>query len=336
MKIADRGAGLMHCVLGIDTSNYTTSVCAVAADSGKMVAEARQLLPVEKGDRGLRQSDAHFFHVRQLPEVMHRLMENIRCTGVYHTSWSAIGVTVRPRPFASSYMPVFHAGESFARVFAEGLSIPVVRSSHQEGHVAAAEYFLPKDTPSTFAAVHISGGTSDVMVVKRTRFGYNVDLVGEGSDLHAGQFVDRVGVALGLTFPAGPKLEQLARLADEKASFRIPTSVNGSSMSFSGPCSAALRAIQNGVEKSEIARAVEICIANSVIKAVSHAFLSHLDLTCAVIAGGVASNEWIRNRVLHRFHISQPDVQILFAPVAYSSDNALGIATIAHRFMVQV
>jgi N6-L-threonylcarbamoyladenine synthase len=325
----------MQCILGIDTSNYTTSVCAVAAKTGEMVAEARHLLPVEKGSRGLRQSDALFFHVRQLPVVMHRMMETIYTTGHRHVTWNAVGVTVRPRPFSSSYMPVFHAGESFAHVFAEALSIPVIHASHQEGHIAAAEYFLPKDTPESFAAVHISGGTSDMMVARRTRFGYHVDLVGEGLDLHAGQLVDRIGVLLGLPFPAGPQLEQLSQLMDETDTFRIPASVSGSSMSFSGPCSAAERAIRQGIGHAQIARAVEICIANSVIKAVVHTLSSHPELTCAVIAGGVAANERIRNRVLHRFHILRPDVQVLFAPVAYSSDNALGIATIAYRFMVQ-
>ncbi len=326
----------MRCILGIDTSNYTTSLCAVNKDSGEFIAEARKLLPVGKGNRGLRQSDALFFHVVQLPEVMYQLTENMRHAGLSDVTWAGVGVTVRPRPLSSSYMPVFRAGESFAHTFASSLSIPVVHASHQEGHIAAAEYFLPENMPVSFVAVHISGGTSDVMVVHRTRFGYKVNLIGEGSDLHAGQFVDRVGVALGLPFPAGPHLEKLASsVTDSESDVQISSSVNGSSMSFSGPCSSAERAIQKGQNTAQIARAVETCIAYSVVKAVSNTFVKHPQLKCAVIAGGVASNKWIRDKILHRFHILHKEVRILFAPPAYSSDNALGITTIAQHFMME-
>ncbi|MCF8563597.1 peptidase M22 [Alicyclobacillus tolerans] len=317
-------------VLGIDTSNYTTSLCAVSLEDGTVVAEARKLLPVEAGQRGLRQSDALFFHVQRLPQVMNDLMSQIRDQNL-HTSWAAVGVSVRPRPLSASYMPVFQAGSSFAHTFARSLSLPVLPVSHQEGHLAAAQHFLdmPKEAP--FVAVHISGGTSDVLVARPTRFGYAITPLGEGADLHAGQFIDRVGVALGGAFPAGPFLEQLAKSARAQPEFRLTSSATGTSLSFSGPCSAALRAIEAGVPGPDVAFAVQQCVANSVAKAVANACVRVPEAKYCVIAGGVAANAHIRERTSHRLAKAAPNLEVLYAPPRFSSDNALGPAALARK-----
>lgn len=321
----------MPCILGIDTSNYTTSLAVVDVATGELLAEHRMLLPVQTGERGLRQSDALFFHVQQLPTVMMHIRAKLQHKLDVPIIWRGVGVSVRPRPLGQSYMPVFSSGESLAYSFAQANLLPVVRTSHQEGHLAAAEHFLPYfNSNEPFLAVHLSGGTSDVMWAQRTRFGYRIDLFGEGSDLHAGQFVDRVGVALGLPFPAGPHLEALAKSVAD-GPYRLPSQVSGARMSFSGPCSAALRAIGQGVSAASIARAVEAVIANSVVKALLHGHGRH-PVTQCVIAGGVASNAWIRERILHRMNILTPNLCIHFAPIEFSADNALGVAKIARDF----
>jgi N6-L-threonylcarbamoyladenine synthase len=315
-------------ILGIDTSNYTTSLCAVD-DTGALIAEARRLLPVAPGQRGLRQSEALFLHVLHLPVLMAELRGAIWRAGIQAWSWAGVGVSVRPRPWCTSYMPVFHAGESFAAGFAQATGIPMVRTSHQEGHLAAAAAFTHGDD-EPFIAVHLSGGTSDVVWARPTPWGYAVEMIGEGADLHAGQFVDRVGVAMGLPFPAGPALERLATQVTS-SSFRLASSVRGAQMSFSGPCSAALRAIEQGVPGPDIAFAVQACIANSLVKAISYAALQYPSARRVLVAGGVASNQWIRNRVIRRLGVVHPGLRIDFAPAPYASDNALGVARIAAR-----
>src|SRR5690606_560499 len=98
---------------------------------------------------------------------------------------------------------------------------------------------------------HLSGGTSEILA---TRWGSKrrITVLGSTRDINAGQFVDRVGVALGLDFPAGPQLEELAKNA--RGEVRLATSVAGCNMSFSGPLSAALR-LAGEVEHRELARA---------------------------------------------------------------------------------
>jgi len=326
----------MELVLGIDTSNYTTSLCAVAADTGKLVSEARQLLPVKPGQRGLRQSDALFFHVQQLPVVMDRLVSGIRVQGKSPIRWKAVGVSVRPRPFSESYMPVFSAGQSFADAFGRALGVSVLRTSHQEGHLAAASHFLAMDVVDSFIGIHLSGGTSDVVLAKATRFGYAIHPVAQGADLHAGQFVDRVGVALGLPFPTGPHLERLAAsVTEELVTLRFPSRLVQGMLSFSGPCTAALKAIHEGEARAHVALAVQTSIANAVAKAAVHALRIHSDVKDCVIAGGVAANQYIRERVRHRLRMEVPAVSVWFAPPDYSSDNALGVAKIAWNFFLK-
>ncbi len=321
----------MEYVLGIDTSNYTTSVAAVSM-AGEMLADARQLLPVAQGKRGLRQSDALFFHVQHLPQLFAQVRGHLPVTA----RLCGIGASVHPRPFSASYMPVFRAAESFAEVLGQSVRVPVIRTSHQEGHVQAAIETLDGVAPAagtSFFALHLSGGTTDLMIAEETRFGYRINLIAEDPDLHVGQFVDRVGVALTLPFPAGPHLERLAATSVEEA-VHIPTAVKGLAMSFSGPCSAALRMIERGAEPAAVAQGVQNCIVRSLVKVLANAAEMAPAIRQIIAAGGVASNQFIREQVRHQLKQACPTLEICFADRRYASDNAVGVAGIARRFLL--
>ena len=102
--------------LGVDTSNYTTSL-ALSRD-GEIVRNLKKLLDVKEGQRGLRQSDAVFHHTRQLPEVLSMLGDKIDGAKV-------IGVSERPRDAKDSYMPCFLVGIGAAQMLAQALGVPV-------------------------------------------------------------------------------------------------------------------------------------------------------------------------------------------------------------------
>ena len=106
----------MGCVLGLDTSNYTTSAAWFDGETGE---NAGKLLEVPQGSLGLRQSEALFQHVKRLPEIVERL-------NALHlpSPLSAVGASTRPREVEGSYMPCFLAGESQARVLATTMAIP--------------------------------------------------------------------------------------------------------------------------------------------------------------------------------------------------------------------
>ena len=296
-------------IIGVDTSCYTTSL-AVFDPAGRLLCEKRRLLPVEKGLCGLRQSEALFCHVKQLPELTEELAAELGPLAP-----RAVCVSSRPRPAEGSYMPVFLAGLGLARSLAAFSGAPLYQTSHQEGHIAAALWSAGLDWQEPFLALHLSGGTGEILRVSPRPAGYDIETVGD-TDLPPGQFVDRVGVALGLSFPAGPELEKLAEQATD-TDFRLSGSVRGTHISFSGPESAAERAIASGVEPASVAAAVLDNIAKSLAKAIAAA-REQTGCQKVLLAGGVAANRRIRKK------LAAPDV--CFAAPKYAGDNACGVA----------
>jgi N6-L-threonylcarbamoyladenine synthase len=197
-------------VLGIDTSNYKTSAALVSAE-GRVLCDRRRFLDVPEKERGLRQQNALFQHVLHLPELLEDLFSE---SGVTSGDILAVSVSTRPRPVEGSYMPVFLAGEGTARSLAAALHVPLIRTSHQEGHIRAAAQSSGMEIPERMISFHFSGGTTEAVLLdqtkrKRQEAGW-YQKVGGTEDLAAGQVLDRIGVQLGFPFPCGQYLDQLA------------------------------------------------------------------------------------------------------------------------------
>ena len=198
---------MKKCFVGFDTSNYTTSV-AICDEDGKVLANLKRPLPVAEGQRGLRQSDAVFAHIKNLPELSRELAESL-CG--YEPI--AVGVSSKPRDAEGSYMPCFLSGVAAANSFAAARGIPLYEFSHQSGHIAAALYSAGKLDllgSTRFTAFHVSGGTTEVLLVSTDNGKISEELVAYTADINAGQAIDRVGVEMGLKFPCGAELERLA------------------------------------------------------------------------------------------------------------------------------
>jgi N6-L-threonylcarbamoyladenine synthase len=303
-------------ILALDTSCYTTSL-AVLDNDGRLLADKRRLLPVKQGFKGLRQSDALFQHMRAMPGLLEEAL-----AGFSQLKIRAVAAANRPRPRQGSYMPVFLAGEEAARLLSLAWACPCHYFSHQEGHIAAALWSLGLKWQEPFLAALLSGGTSEILLVLPKEDGFDIEIAG-GCDLPAGQFIDRVGVALGLPCPAGPALEQLA-LSAPPAALRLKGSVRGAQMSFSGPESAAQRLIAQGVDAAALAQAVLGNIGQGVSQALQAAAAAH-NCNRLLITGGVAANSLIRAQV----EANTGSLSVHFAPPAYAGDNAVGIAVLA-------
>lgn len=303
-------------VLGIDTSAYTTSVAVLTLD-GKRVSDRRIVLSVPPGRRGLRQSEAVFQHVNNLPQVLEQAAGDAGGTFV------AVGASVAPRSHPDSYMPVFRAGESAARSLAAWHGVPFVPVSHQDGHIWAGLWSArPAGTESAVASddslaepsdaiawadvddvivLHASGGTTELFRARRphrhingadgttTRPGgaperssarWDVELLSASEDLYAGQFIDRSGVRLGLPFPAGAHLERLAAEGDPAVA-PLPVAVRGERLSFSGPDTAAQRLVDARVPGEHVAASVQRCLADSLAMWAKNVLSSRPDLRVA-------------------------------------------------------
>ena len=302
-------------VIGIDTSNYTTSL-ALASEHGEILANLKMPLPVKEGGRGLRQSEAVFAHVKNLPQLMPRLREAIGEMTV-----QAVGVSVRPRDAADSYMPCFLTGEVAAESFAAAASVPVHRFSHQNGHLMAALYSSGATKAlagRTFGAFHVSGGTTELLLVKPNGTDFTVQLLGGSVDLHAGQAVDRIGVALGLSFPCGPALEQLAATNTARVP-RPRISVREGTCNLSGLENLALELYKKSGDKALTAAFVLRFLSETLGKMAEWLREQHGELPI-LFSGGVMSNRIIAAELTERLG------NVYFAEPAFSADNAAGIA----------
>ncbi len=297
--------------IAFDTSNYTTSV-AVLKD-GTLYSE-RRILPVKKGERGLRQSDAVFLHTKALHEITDIVMN--RCGGA---DIAAVGYSDRPRNVDGSYMPCFLVGENAAKTLASVLGVHAYAFSHQEGHIRAGVYSCgaPEAFNGDFLFFHVSGGTTELLHVTPKGAGYCAGIVAETGDISVGQLVDRTGVLLGTGFPAGGELEAAAKSfnGEPDADLRIKPVLRGGTLNLSGFENKVKSAIEKGVPKEEIAFAVLRFSADALMAATEYAKEKYGDMPI-LFAGGVMRNEYIRSRL-------EAD-KSFFASIEFSSDNAAG------------
>ena len=302
------------CVIGFDTSNYTTSISQFNGISG---VNCSKLLPVKQGELGLRQSDAVFAHTKSLPELSGRLISDVNINRI-----TAVGVSTRPRAVEGSYMPCFMVGFSHAKMLAEALHTPLIEVSHQQGHIAASLYGANRldllDQPHL--AWHLSGGTTELLLVEPDGKNVRCSIIGGTTDISAGQLIDRTGQLLDLPFPSGKHLDIASKEATCEDVFRVKCN----EMTFS------LSGVQNKVEKfySDTSSATETaayalrCVCQAVLTATEQARKKYPGLE-VVFSGGVASNTMLRN-------VMQP-MRAIFPDPQFATDNAMGVAVLTFR-----
>lgn len=306
----------MRAVLGIDTSCYTTSAALVTV-SGRLIASSRRLLTVDAGERGLMQSEGLFQHVKNLPDMIADVMEKAPQAEI-----AAVCASTRPRPAQDSYMPVFRAGESQARAAAALLRVPFYPVSHQEGHVRAAMVDSNIDAKQPFLALHLSGGTTEILLCEQGR----LTLLGGSLDLHAGQLVDRTGVRMQLPFPAGPSLEKLAMAGKDGVRGLIGVSIKGVDCCMSGAENKIVRWMQEGeMTQQEIAAEVFDFLSRTIERQIEAA-CEKTGCRQALLAGGVASSTLLREMLEKRAKKRRLNCRLCFARPELSGDNAVGVA----------
>ena len=301
------------CVIGFDTSNYTTSIAYYDGVGGE---NCSRLLPVKQGELGLRQSDAVFAHIKSLPELSGRLFSHVDQTKI-----TAIGVSTRPRAVEGSYMPCFMVGYSHAKLLSDSLGVPLFEVSHQQGHVAASLWSAGRldlmDEPHL--AWHLSGGTTELLLVEPEGKNVRCTRIGGTTDISAGQLIDRTGQLLELPFPSGKHLDALSQQSGSKDLFRVKCP----RMEFS------LSGVQNKVQQyhethsaADTAAYALRCVCHGVYQATDNALKEYPNLP-VVFSGGVASNSMLRSFVA--------PLHCVFAQPQFSTDNAMGVAVLAAR-----
>lgn len=317
-------------VLGVDTSNYTTSL-AIIDKKGMILIDSRVSLFVKHGERGLRQSQALFQHMENLPDMVLDLFNRFNRERI-----GAVAASGKPRPVEGSYMPVFKAGVNYGKIMAASLGVPFFEFSHQEGHLEAIRHDSCISDTSEFVAYHLSGGTTEILHIDKDTY----RIIGGSRDLAFGQVLDRVGVSLGFQFPAGSELDKIAvKIRERMYSLnnkalrlkKIP--IDGFEINLSGLETQCQREILKGAEPDILIYELFSIIADCLCR-LTEKIISQTGCSNVLYTGGVSASNFVRDQIEHYFS-GQP-VRVIFGNPSLSSDNAVGIAYLGGKKLWQL
>ena len=305
--------------LGIDTSNYASSIAVIDYEKNEVLLNEKQFLPVKQGECGLRQQDAVFSHIKNLIDMLELVHNKFDLSRV-----QAVGVSVKPTNEEGSYMPCFLVGKLLSQMVKAVKDIPVIQTTHQDGHLNSALFSLNNESlySQKIIVFHVSGGTTDMILVDN---GNIVETVGSSNDLFAGQAVDRLGVKLGFPFPAGVYVSQLAQQCSETIKPKV--SVKGLSCNLSGLQNQCEKLIADGRENAYVCKYCLSFIARTLIKMAENARKEFGNLPI-VFVGGVMSSGTIKEIVQENMD------NTYFVQPVFSSDNAIGTAAVAARKVI--
>ena len=303
--------------LGIDTSNYKTSA-AVVNETGEILFNHQQLLKVKQGERGLRQSEALFQHVQNLPAVM----ETVFAQGGIREQIGCISVSTRPRPLEGSYMPVFTAGQGYARSLAAALGVPLYEVSHQEGHIEAIRHYSELKDANPLICFHFSGGTTEAILVD----GSKSEIVGGSRDLAYGQVLDRIGVAMGMAFPAGEAMDRIAENGRKHLSIFTKIKVQDGYVNLSGIETQGQRMFADYPQEEVLDDLFEKLSAS--VLEMTLQLSEKYNIKNFIYAGGVSCSQYMRQYLMNRL---TGKLNIAFGRSELSSDNAVGVALLGGK-----
>ncbi|MDO4544824.1 MAG: hypothetical protein Q4C25_01580 [Bacillota bacterium] len=329
------------CVLGIDTSNYKTSVAVVSEDK-RIIYDHREFLKVKQGEKGLRQSDALFQHVKALPALIEGALG--ACKGAegegelpadgtkpHDLKIAAVAYSSRPRPVEGSYMPVFLAGESFARTLAAAKDVPLFAFSHQEGHIEAVKAFSPLEHEKDVLVCHFSGGTCELLKTHVKDGTYHIEIIGGSKDISFGQVLDRAGVMMGLDFPAGESLDKLALSANGRTSHLTSVKVKDGRLNLSGLDTQIKRRLEAGMtagEEADFIREIFEIMTKAMAEMIGQGS-KNTGIKDIIMAGGVSSSLFIKENLTAL--LKADGIHAIFDTAGLSQDNAVGTALLGGK-----
>ena len=304
-------------IIGIDTSCYTTSIAAISLDK-EILFNKKIMLKVGKGVKGLRQSDMVFQHVNNIgiiSEEIKNLKQEFNIVGICASK--------KPRPVDNSYMPAFTVGYNFAQMFSSLNQISLYDTTHQENHIEASLYKTNFNSDK-FISVHMSGGTTEILLVTKNKFDFKVHKIGGTNDVSFGQLIDRLGVNLGYDFPCGKYIDDNAINCKDKIENGLKTSVKVGYMNLSG-LENQINKYKDTYDKFYTSKLLMDAIVRNLQKSLIY-LCERENIKEVVFAGGVASSEYIRKNISNK--LKRENIKCYFNDREYSTDNAVGCALI--------
>ncbi len=263
-------------VLGIESTAHTASVGLVNDDATILAVASDMYRPVQGG---IHPREAANHHVRVFPGLVERAL---RDAGVRAREIEAVAFAQGP-----GLGPCLRAGATVARTLSLLWDRPLVPVNHCVAHLEIARALSGLDDP---LLLYTSGGNTQVIAYGGGRY----RVLGETLDIGVGNFLDKLWIELGGTFPGGPALEAEAKQGAEL--LPLPYSVHGMDVAFSGILTAALAHRAKGAKRPDLAYSVETT-SYAMLTEITERALAHRRKEAVVLGGGVACNERLRTMV---------------------------------------
>ena len=308
-------------VLGIETSCDETGIAIYDGSSNKIISEKLFSQAAKHADfGGVVPELASRDHVKKLIPL---LSETIKESGINADALDGIAYTAGP-----GLRGPLLTGAALAQALGLGWGIPCIGVHHMEAHLLIN--LLEDPAPSfPFLTLLISGG--HCLIIRANNFG-EYKVLGQSRDDAVGEAFDKVAKLLNLGYPGGPKIEELATRGDPNA-FNLPRPMTKEShldFSFSGLKTAVLYAFRSEKNpsdtfKADLAASFQEAVADTLFlksqKAIAQNGLDQL-----VIGGGVASNKYIRKKLIEGLKGNK----IFFPPINRCTDNGAMVAVTGH------
>ncbi len=294
-------------VLGIESTAHTASV-GLVDERAEVLAVASDMYRPPHG--GIHPREAANHHVERLPELVRHALEQAK---IRPSEVDAVAFAQGP-----GLGPCLRAGATVARMLALAWDRPLVPVNHCVAHVEIARILSGLDDP---LLLYASGGNTQVIAHARGRY----RVLGETLDIGIGNFLDKLWIELGGTFPGGPALEKEA--LEGRELLPLPYSVHGMDVAFSGILTATLALSAKGARRPDLAYSVEVT-AYSMLTEITERALAHRGRDAVVLGGGVACNERLRTMV--RTMAEGRNGTMFAPPRALCVDNGAMIAWTGH------
>ena len=217
-------------------------------------------------------------------------------------------------------------GMAAAKAFAWAHGLPLIPVNHMAGHLMAAREVQELEYP--LLALLVSGGHTELVYVSEPG---NYKIVGETRDDAVGEAYDKVGRVMGLTYPAGREIDELAHKGKDVYDFpRAMIKEDHLEFSFSGLKSAFINLHHNAEQKGDVLIKEDLCASFQaavldILLAKTKKALERYPVKTLVVAGGVAANQGLRERLAEEI----TDVGVVIPPLRFCGDNAGMIALAA-------
>lgn len=309
-------------ILAIESSCDETSVAVISEDNTLQSNIVASQILSHRRFGGVVPEVASRHHVEQITICMEEALTE---AGITTADLKGVAVTEGP-----GLVGALLIGISAAKAFAWAHGLPLIPVNHMAGHIYAAS--LTKDLEFPLMALLVSGGHTELVYMKEHG---SYEIIGETRDDAAGEAYDKVGRVLGLAYPSGKEIDELAHVGED--TFHFPRGMikeDHYDFSFSGLKSAFINTVHNAEQKGEalkkedLATSFQVSVIDVLVTKTLRACREY-DVKQLVLAGGVAANKGLRKELTETLAKELPDVELIIPAFHLCGDNAGMIAAAA-------